>query len=54
MGAPTLACIGLQDLKLEARITVQVLGAACPWSTLGLSVRWRLARTVEHFHNGLK
>jgi hypothetical protein len=37
----TEICIGLQDLELPAWITVQILDAARPWSTLPLHSKWK-------------
>jgi hypothetical protein len=46
----TEICIALQDLALPAWITVQILDAARPWSTLPLHSKWNLVCAVKHFH----
>jgi surface antigen len=46
----TEICIALQDLALPAWITVQILDAAFPWSTLALHSKWNLVCAVKHFH----
>jgi hypothetical protein len=46
----TEICIALQDLELPAWITVQILDAARPWSTLPLHNKWSLVCAVKHFH----
>jgi hypothetical protein len=46
----TEICIGLQDLELPAWVTVQILDAARPWSTLPLHKEWDLVCAVKHFH----
>jgi hypothetical protein len=48
----TEICIGLQDLELPAWVTVQILDAARPWSTLPLHKEWDLVCAVKHFHLG--
>jgi hypothetical protein len=47
----TEICIALQDLALPAWITVQILDAARPWSTLPLHSKWSLVCAVKHFHD---
>jgi hypothetical protein len=47
----TEICIALQDLELPAWITVQILDAARPWSTLPLHSKWSLVCAVKHFHD---
>jgi hypothetical protein len=45
----TEICIALQDLELPAWVTVQILDAARPWSTLPLHSKWNLVCTIKHF-----
>jgi ankyrin repeat protein len=45
----TEICIALQDLALPAWVTVQILDAARPWSTLPLHSKWNLVCAVKHF-----
>jgi ankyrin repeat protein len=47
----TEICIALQGLALPAWITVQILDAARPWSTLPLHSKWSLVCAVKHFHD---
>jgi hypothetical protein len=47
----TEICIALQDLALPAWITVQILDAARPWSTLPLHSKWSLVCAVKHYHD---
>jgi hypothetical protein len=47
----TEICVALQDLTLPAWITVQILDAARPWSTLPLHSKWNLVCAVKHFHD---
>jgi surface antigen len=47
----TEICFALQDLALPAWITVQILDAARPWSTLPLHSKWNLVCAVKHFHD---
>jgi hypothetical protein len=47
----TEICIALQDLALPAWVTVQILDAACPWSTLPLHSKWSLVCAVKHYHD---
>jgi hypothetical protein len=47
----TEICIALQDLALPAWITVQILDAARPWSTLPLHSKWSLVCAAKHYHD---
>ena len=47
----TEICIALQDLNLPAWITVKILKACKPWSTLKLHQKWKLVCAVKHFHD---
>jgi hypothetical protein len=47
----TEICIALQDLALPAWVTIKILCAARPWSTLPLHSKWKLVCTVKHFHD---
>jgi hypothetical protein len=47
----TEICIALQAMEFPAWITVQILGAARPWSTLPLHSKWSLVCAVKHFHD---
>jgi hypothetical protein len=47
----TEICIALQDLALPAWVTVQILDAARPWSTLPLHSKWNLVCAVKHYHD---
>jgi hypothetical protein len=47
----TEICIALQDLELPAWVTVQILHAARPWSTLPLHSKWNLVCAVKHYHD---
>jgi ankyrin repeat protein len=47
----TEICVALQDLALPAWITVQILDAARPWSTLPLHSKWNLVCAVKHFRD---
>jgi hypothetical protein len=47
----TEICIGLQDLALPAWVTVQILDAARPWSTLPLHSKWNLVCAIKHYHD---
>jgi hypothetical protein len=38
-------------LALPAWVTVQILDAARPWSTLPLHNKWNLVCAVKHFHD---
>jgi hypothetical protein len=44
-------CIALQAMELPAWVTVQILDAARPWSTLPLHSKWNLVCAVKHFHD---
>jgi hypothetical protein len=46
----TEICIALQDLALPAWVTIKILRAARPWSTLPLHSKWKLVCTVKHFY----
>jgi hypothetical protein len=45
----TEICIALQDLELPAWVTIKILRAARPWSTLPLHSKWSLVCTIKHF-----
>ncbi len=45
----TEICIALQDLELPAWVTIKILRAARPWSTLPLHSKWNLVCTIKHF-----
>jgi hypothetical protein len=47
----TEICNGLQDLELPAWVTVQILDAARPWSTLPLHSKWKLVCAVKHYRD---
>jgi len=47
----TEICIALQSMQLPAWVTVQILDAARPHSTLLLHTKWNLACAVKHFHD---
>jgi len=47
----TEICIGLQDMQLPAWVTLQILDAARPWSTLQLHSKWALVCAAKHFHD---
>jgi hypothetical protein len=47
----TEICIALQEMQLPAWVTVQILDAARPWSTLPLHSKWNLVCAVKHFHD---
>jgi hypothetical protein len=47
----TEICIALQDLELPAWVTVQILDAARPWSTLPLHSKWSLVCAIKHFRD---
>jgi hypothetical protein len=47
----TEICIALQDLALPAWVTIKILDAARPWSTLPLHSKWNLVCAVKHFHD---
>lgn len=50
----TEICIALQDLNLPAWVTVKILKACKPWSTLKLHQKWKLVCVVKHFHDRQK
>lgn len=45
----TEICIALQGLNLPAWVTVKILKACKPWSTLKLHQKWNLVCAVKHF-----
>jgi DNA-binding FrmR family transcriptional regulator len=47
----TEICIALQAMQLPAWVTVQILDAARPWSTLPLHSKWNLVCAVKHYHD---
>jgi hypothetical protein len=47
----TEICIGLQAMELPAWVTVQILDAARPWSTLPLHSKWNLVCAVKHYRD---
>jgi ankyrin repeat protein len=47
----TEICIGLQSMELPAWVTVQILDAARPWSTLPLHSKWNLVCAIKHFRD---
>jgi hypothetical protein len=47
----TEICIALQAMELPAWVTVQILDAARPWSTLPLHSKWNLVCAVKHYHD---
>ena len=47
----TEICIALQAMRLPAWVTVQILDAAQPRSTLLLHSKWNLACAVKHFRD---
>jgi ankyrin repeat protein len=47
----TEICVALQAMELPAWVTVQILDAARPWSTLPLHSKWNLVCAVKHFHD---
>ena len=44
-------CIALQEMHLPAWVTIIILKAARPWSTLELHQRWQLVCAVKHFQD---
>jgi hypothetical protein len=50
----TEICIALQDLELPAWVTVKILKAARPWSTLPLHSKWSLVCAVKHVRDKQK
>jgi hypothetical protein len=47
----TEICIGLQAMQLPAWVTIKILRAARPWSTLPLHSKWNLVCTIKHYHD---
>ncbi len=47
----TEICIALQAMSLPAWVTIKILKAARPWSTLPLHSKWALVCAVKHFHD---
>jgi hypothetical protein len=47
----TEICVALQDLELPAWVTIKILYAARPWSTLPLHSKWNLVCTIKHFRD---
>jgi hypothetical protein len=47
----TEICIALDEMQLPAWVTVQILDAARPWSTLPLHTKWNLVCAVKHYHD---
>jgi DNA-binding FrmR family transcriptional regulator len=47
----TEICIALQAMELPAWVTVQILDAARPGSTLPLHSKWNLVCAVKHYHD---
>jgi ankyrin repeat protein len=47
----TEICVGLQAMQLPAWVTIKILKAARPWSTLQLHSKWALVCAVKHFHD---
>jgi ankyrin repeat protein len=47
----TEICIALQAMELPAWVTIKILDAARPWSTLPLHSKWNLVCAVKHFHD---
>jgi Ankyrin repeats (3 copies) len=47
----TEICIGMQAMQLPAWVTLQILDAARPGSTLQLHSKWNLVCAVKHFHD---
>ena len=47
----TEICIALQAMELPAWVTIKILRAARPWSTLPLHSKWSLVCAVKHFHD---
>jgi ankyrin repeat protein len=45
----TEVCIALQNLHLPAWVTMKILKAVCPWSTLVIHKKWALVCAVKHF-----
>jgi hypothetical protein len=49
----TEICVALQAMELPAWVTVQILKAVRPWSTLPLHSKWNLVCAVKHFHDSI-
>lgn len=47
----TEICIALQSMHLPAWITMLIIKAAFPWTTLPIHARWSLVCAVKHFHD---
>jgi hypothetical protein len=47
----TEICIALQAMQLPAWVTIKILRAARPWSTLPLHSKWNLVCTIKHFQD---
>ena len=47
----TEICIALQAMQLPAWVTVKILRAARPWSTMPLHSKWSLVCKVKHFQD---
>jgi hypothetical protein len=47
----TEICIALQELHLPAWVTMMILKARYPWTSLPIHKRWSLVCTVKHFRN---
>jgi surface antigen len=47
----TEICIGLQDMQLPAWVTIKILNAVLPRSTLQLHSKWDLVCAVKHFRD---
>jgi hypothetical protein len=45
----TEICIALQAMELPAWVTIKILRAARPWSTLPLHSKWNLVCAIKHF-----
>jgi hypothetical protein len=49
-GKFTEICIALQSLNLPAWITMLIIKASYPWTTLPIHNQWKLVCAVKHFH----
>jgi hypothetical protein len=47
----TEICFALQEMQLPAWVTIKILRAARPWSTLPLHSKWNLVCAVKHFRD---
>jgi hypothetical protein len=47
----TEICFALQEMQLPAWVTIKILRAARPWSTLPLHSKWSLVCAVKHYHD---